>query len=74
MSDWQDISTAPKDGKTPVRLKSGTHAPSEAFFWSKRNKRWETEVFAVAGRVRGYWSENVEQPAQWKAASPAQEG
>lgn len=65
MTDWQPIETAPKDG-TIVRLRSPSHEPKQAFYWSKKAKRWETIQFGVMGRARACWDPDAEQPTEWK--------
>ena len=64
---WQDISTAPKDGNSPVKLRSAKYAPDEAFIWNKQSKRWECRIFAAARSKLGWWGAS-EQPAQWRPA------
>lgn len=64
---WQPIETAPKDGKTPARLRSAAHSPEAVFLW--RNGRWETRVFALAKSYTAWWDENEEQPTEWRPPS-----
>jgi hypothetical protein len=66
--EWRPIETAPKDG-TPLLLKSQTYEPGEIFWWAKRRKRWECQLFAVARTVPGWWSEDDEQPTHWQPVS-----
>ena len=65
MSEWQDISTAPKDGKALAYLRSRTFAPNQPFYWDKRKKRWATKLPTMMGFVDGFWDGSAEQPTQW---------
>lgn len=65
MSEWQDISTAPKDGNTLIRLRNDKWAPAALFYWNKARKHWGTKVMAVLGWRDACWDEDVEQPTEW---------
>lgn len=77
MTDWQDISTAPKDG-TRIHLVDANYPNTvEIGFWSTDDKQYPWVVFDVtaADRLNGWLHDG---PTHWapllKFAPPAQGG
>jgi hypothetical protein len=64
-SEWQPISTAPKDGSI-IRLRDADKIYLCAMAWDKKEKKWCGMAFSAMGSSKTYWDEDFIKIAEWQ--------